>query len=125
VAVQWFVPEPGSEEATLLLRSDALFLAPDIMPVEAANAWWKKARLGEMSTEEVEHAARRLLAVGINLIPSAPFLARALRLASGLGHAVYDCVYLAVAAHQGARLATVDGRLRRSAERISVPVWRP
>lgn len=38
VAVQWFVPEPGSAEATLLLRTNALFLAPDIMLVEATNA---------------------------------------------------------------------------------------
>lgn len=125
IAVQWFVPEPGSDVATLVLRTDAVLLAPDIMLVEATNAWWKKSRRGEMSAEQVERAMARLLAVGIDLIPSAPLLTRAVRLAFELDHALYDCVYLALATRQGARLATADGRLRRSAERVAVPLWRP
>ncbi len=82
VAVQWFAPEPGSDDAALL-------------------------------------------ALGVDVIPSAPLLTRALRFAFDLDHALYDCVYLALAARYGARLTTADGRLRRSAARISVPVWRP
>lgn len=78
-----------------------------------------------MSAGQVEQALGRLLAVGVDLIPSASFLTRAVRLAFDLDHALYDCVYLALAAHHGARLATADGRLRRSAERIAVQVWRP
>jgi predicted nucleic acid-binding protein len=125
IAVRWFVPEPGSDAATLVLRADAVLLAPDIMPGEATSAWWKKHRRGEMSAEQVERALTRLLAVGIDLIPSAPLLARAVRFAVELDHAVYDCVYLALAIRQGARLATADGRLGRSAGRLAVPLWRP
>jgi predicted nucleic acid-binding protein len=125
VAVQWFVPEPGSVEATLLLHTEALFLAPDFMPVEATNAWWKKCRRGEMSSAQVDQAVARLLAVGVDLIPSASLLTRAARFAFDLDHAVYDCVYLALAAQHGAKLATADGRLRRSAARFAVQVWQP
>ncbi len=125
VAVQWFVPEPGSVDAARLLHTEALFLAPDFMPVEATNAWRKKCRRGEMSSEQVERALARLLAVGVDLVPSALLLTRAARLALELAHGVYDCVYLALAAQYGAKLATADDRLRRSAARLAVPTWQP
>jgi len=125
VAVQWFVPEPGSADATRLLHTEAPFLAPDVMPVEAANAWWKKCRRGEMSSGQVDRALARLLALGLELVPSADLLTRATRVALDLDHAVYDCVYLVLARQYGAKLATADGRLRRSAARLEVPIWRP
>ena len=125
VAVQWFVPEPGSAEVTRLLGTEALFLAPDFMPIEATNAWWKKSRRGEMSSGQVEQAIRRLLAVGVDLYPSASLVTRAARFAVELDHAVYDCVYLALAAQHGAELAMADGRLRRLAARLEVPIWQP
>jgi predicted nucleic acid-binding protein len=78
-----------------------------------------------MTSGQVEQATARLLAVGIDLLPSASVLTRAVRLAVDLEHAVYDCIYLALAVQRGAKLATADGRLRRSAERIAVQVWRP
>jgi predicted nucleic acid-binding protein len=125
IAVQWLAPEPGSAQATRLLASVALFLAPDFMPIEATNAWWKKSRRGEMSAGQVEQAIRRLFAVGIDLHPSAPLLTRAARFAVELDHPVYDCVYLALATQHGAKLATADGRLRRAAARLAVQVWQP
>jgi predicted nucleic acid-binding protein len=125
IAVQWLAPEPGSADATRLLGTEALFLAPDFMPIEATNAWWKKSRRGEMSSGQVEQAIRRLLAVGIDLYPSASLLTRAARFAVELDHPVYDCVYLALAAQYGAKLATADARLRRAAARLAVLVWQP
>lgn len=124
VAVQWFVPEPGSADAAQLLSSSALFLAPDFMPLEATNAWWKKCRRGEMAPEQVEHAIRRLLAVGVDLVPNAPLLISAARLALEVSHPVYDCVYLALAGRHGARLATADARLRLAARRLGLHLWR-
>jgi predicted nucleic acid-binding protein len=75
-----------------------------------------------MSPEQVDDAIRRLLAVGIDLVPSAPLLTRAIRLGIELDHPVYDGVYLTLAAQQGARLATADGRLRRAAERLALAI---
>jgi predicted nucleic acid-binding protein len=78
-----------------------------------------------MSAAQVDRALARLLALGVELVPSAMLLTRATRLALDLDHAVYDCVYLALAAQSGARLATADGRLRRAANRLRVQVWQP
>ena len=84
----------------------------------------RRLRREEMSSAQVEQAVARLLAVGIQVPPSAPRLTRSVRMALDLARSPYDCVYLALAAHYGARLATADGRLRRSAERVAVQLWR-
>jgi predicted nucleic acid-binding protein len=125
IAVQWFANEPGSEHAARLITEDHPLLAPDIMPVEAANAWWKKVRRHEMDTADLGQAIVNLLAVGIVLHPSAALVSRAARLAVEVGHPVYDCLYLVLSSNLGADLATADERLRRAAQRARVRIWAP
>jgi predicted nucleic acid-binding protein len=125
VAVQWFTNEPESEGAAALLESRHDLLAPDVMPVEAANAWWAKWRRKDLTSKEVEQAIANLLALQIPLIPSWLMLPQAARLAFELGHPIYDCVYLALSLDRGATLATGDQRLRRAAQARAIPVWRP
>jgi predicted nucleic acid-binding protein len=55
--------------------------------------------------------------------PSAELVKPAARLAAKLGHSIYDCLYLALAAAQSTAVAAADDRLRRAAERIGIPVW--
>lgn len=124
IAFLWFANEPDPCDAARLLEAEVLLLAPDLMVVETANAWWKKLRRREMDLADVEQAVTNLLAVGINWTSSAELVRPAARLASELGHPVYDCVYLTLAATRAASLATADVRLRRGAERVGVPVWR-
>lgn len=125
MAVQWFANEPGSETATRLLEAPAELLAPDHMSGEAANAWWKKVRRGEMGAADLDEAVVGLLAIGIAWVPTAELLPQASRLAVEIGHPVYDCLYLALAAERGARLATADVPLRRRASRMGIRLWRP
>src|SRR4029453_18712802 len=107
-----------------LLELEAPLLAPDLMVVEATNAWWKKHRRREMDMIDVELAVTNLLAAGISWTSSAELVRPAARLATELGHPVYDCMYLALAASRSASLATADERLRRGAARGGVRVWR-
>ena len=100
-------------------------IAPDIMPVEAANAWWRKVRQQDMTRQDLDQAIANLLALDILLAPTLKLLTRATGLAAELGHPVYDCVYLALSAERGAPLATVDVRLRKMASRLGVGVWGP
>jgi predicted nucleic acid-binding protein len=76
-----------------------------------------------MDMVDVDQAVTNLLALGIAWTPSAALLRPAARLAVELGHPVYDCVYLALAASHSASLATADERLRRAAERLGVRMW--
>jgi predicted nucleic acid-binding protein len=125
IAVQWFVREPGAESAAALIESDDVLMAPDLMPVEAANAWWRKVRRGEMSPIDLEGALVTLLASDIRWMPVAHLLPRAARLAVEVGHSVYDCLYLTLATGWSARLATRDRRLAALAERLRVSLWTP
>jgi len=123
IAFLWFAHEPDRWGAARLLETEAALLAPDLMAVETTNAWWKKLRRHEMDMVDVEQAVTNLLALGIAWTPSAALLRPAARLAAELGHAVYDCMYLALAASESAALATADDRLRRVADRLGVQVW--
>lgn len=123
MAVQWFANEPESERAARLLVEERPLLAPDLMPVEAANVWWKKVRRHEMEVSDLGQAIVNLLALGIVLHPSATLLGRAAGLAVEVGHTVYDCLYLVLAVDRGARLATADEGLRRTASNRGVGIW--
>ena len=123
IAYFWFANEPDRWGAGRLLETESALLAPDLMAVEATNAWWKKLRRREMDMADVEQAVTYLLALGIIWTPSAALLRPAARLAVELGHPVYDCVYLALAASHSAALATADERLRQGAQRLGVRIW--
>ncbi len=123
IAFLWFANEPDRWGAGRLLETECVLFAPDLMAVEATNAWWKKLRRHEMELADVEQAVTNLLALEIAWTPAADLLRPATRLAVELGHPVYDCLYLALAASQSAPLASADDRLRRAAERLGVRVW--
>lgn len=123
IAFLWFANEPERWGAARLLETESALVAPDFMAVEVTNAWWKKLRRREMDMADVEQAVTNLLALGIAWTPAGALLRPAARLAVELGHPVYDCVYLALAASYSAALATADERLRRAAERLRIPIW--
>jgi len=125
MAVKWFADEGDSVLADQLIEDDEMLVAPDIMPVEAANAWWKKVRRGEMSKVDFEHAVAHLLAIGVEWVPASSLAERAAVMAVDTGQTVYDCTYLAVCAERGAGITTADERLRGAAERMRIRVWRP
>jgi predicted nucleic acid-binding protein len=123
IAFLWFANEPDRSGARRLLDGGSRLLAPDLMAVETTNAWWKKLRRGEMAPADVDQAVTLLLALGIGWTPAAALLRPAARLAVDLGHPVYDCLYLALAAAHAAPIATADERLRKAAKRIGVRTW--
>lgn len=125
IAVQWIAREPGSESAATLLLGQQPLLAPDIMPVEVANALWKKVRRRDLPEADLAAALTRLLASDLVLSPTLSLLLRAARLAVETGHPIYDCVYLALAEQQGASLATADIRLSQTARSRGLPLWKP
>lgn len=124
VAVQWFAREPGSEASAALVEGNQPLVAPDIMPLEVANALWKKLRHGDVPAADLQPAVTRILASDITLVPTLTLLERAVRLAVEINHPVYDCVYLVLAEERGAPLASIDERLRAAARARGLRVWR-
>lgn len=116
VAVKWLVSEDGSDAAEALRGVD--LHAPTLLPVEVGNVLRTLARRGDLTDDGARSAFDLLLAAPLRLHDPDPALMRgALDLALGLGHPIYDCLYLALAIDLGAPLVTADGRFHRAANR--------
>lgn len=124
IAVKWVIPEVLSDLADRVRDGEEDVLAPDLLLVEVANALWRKTTAREISPREADAAFDLVRRSGIDLRPAGPLLPRAMDLARRLGHPVYDCVYLALAARERASLVTADQRLLRrlSTRRLDVSV---
>lgn len=115
IAIKWVVEEAGSHEA-VQLRRERLF-APELLIAECANVLWKKVRRGELTAAEARLAGRLIERSDIQLNAMHPLMERAQDLATSLGHAVYDCFYLALAEAIHADFVTADQTFFRKASR--------
>lgn len=115
VVVKWYAAEDDSGIARRLVGAE--LVAPDLILVELGHALWKKHRLKQLVTEQA-HAGLRHLQETVVLLPYASLVTTALQRALELGHAMYDCVYLALAESLQLPLITADEKLvARCAER--------
>lgn len=117
VALQWVVPEDGSELAEELLGRTDLG-APDIVLVEVANVLAKKVRAEDMTGVG---AIQRLQFVRDSiprLEPTVPLVDKALELSIELSHGTYDCAFLACALNLDTIVVSRDARfVKRAAQR--------
>ncbi len=110
VAVKLLVDEPDSDAARGLAASGRELHAPRLMASEVANALWRKARAGQIERADAGAALAWLPDMPVRWNDDETVSADALRLALALDHAVYDCVYLALAHRIGATVVTADRR---------------
>lgn len=124
VAVRWLATEPGTAGAIALLGRPTRWMGPRLLLTEVAGALHRKIREGRIRDIAAAEALEVLLnAVGrgeIRLADDERFMAAALMLATLMDHKVADCVYVALAEHEGAGLATADRRMAALAERRGV-----
>lgn len=117
VAIKLVISEPDTPVARERALTDEERIAPDWMITEVASALAKKVRYDAVA---VEHAAQALEAMPRfvdRFVASGPLLRRALELSAELDHALYDCLYLAVALDGGGRVLTADNGFHASATR--------
>jgi predicted nucleic acid-binding protein len=110
IAVKWFIEEDGRERALRIL-DQADRQAPDLIVAEVANVVCKKAVRGQVTDTQAHAICAALPRYFEILHPSEALAQSAIRMALGLRHPIYDCIYLACAARVGARLVTADRRL--------------
>ena len=110
VALKWVLREPGSDAADALL-DDPDLMAPVIWLAEAANALWRRVRIGEIITDEANARLSELRNAPVATFAIEPHLSEAQRLAIDTGHPVYDCFYVALAMHHRTYVETADRRL--------------
>jgi predicted nucleic acid-binding protein len=118
VALKWVIAEADSGRA-LRLRDEYRngiheLLAPDLFPPEIANALVSAERQGRIGAGESAVFLNDVLSASPALHPSMPLLVRAMEIALSTRHAVYDCIYLALAEAEGCELVTADDKLARA-----------
>ena len=110
VAFKWAVHERDSDLARTVLTRGETLLAPSFWLLELASALSKKRREGVLTVAEA-HAMFQGLRFGpVRLVDEAALADAAFDLSAVLDHPVYDCVYLALALRERARLATLRPR---------------
>ena len=111
VALKWFVPEVGSEQAASLLGASIQIAAPDLLYPEAGNIVWKKVRRGELRPDEGREVIAALKRIPIATTSSSVLLEAALEIALAHDRTVHDSVYVALAVARGCAFVTADDRL--------------
>jgi predicted nucleic acid-binding protein len=95
--------------------------APSLMWVEATSALHAMAWRRELTAEQAEAMRDRILAAPVRAVTGNEVALEAWRVADEFGWAkTYDAQYVALARILGCQLVTLDGRLRRGAERLGV-----
>lgn len=117
VAVKFVTQEPGSDAAYAIVVGPEPLIAPEWLLVEAASAMWKKVKRSKLLRIHAERHLEDMPLFFARLFPAAPLLEHAFRLSFELRHPVYDCLYLALAIREGARLVTADHEFHQAVVR--------
>ena len=107
VAFKWLAEEDDSDAAFALLDRYELF-APILLMHEIANGLWKKLRREQIDRSVSFSDELNRIPQLVKLIDETPHVARALEIGREFGHAIYDCVYLAMAEARSDQLVTAD-----------------
>lgn len=108
VAVKWLIAENGHEAAMELLIGQDELHAPRLLASEFANAIRGKAARGEITSRDSRSAVAAIQELPLRWGFDETDADTAHKIASGLGHPVYDCVYLAMAIRIGGLMVTAD-----------------
>lgn len=109
VALKWLIEEEGSDAALSLREHD--LCAPSLLRLEAANVFRTLATRGAVTAEAAAALFALFQTAPVTIVePDDALERRAVDLALGLNHPVYDCLYLALAERLSRRVVTANRR---------------
>jgi predicted nucleic acid-binding protein len=111
VAVKWFIPEKGTEQAHEVLEDLNFFYAPDIFLMEVDSVLTKKVRTRNISINEAFEKREQFRKLPFKLIDYEKIGEFAFRLSTEFAVTLYDAMYVATAIDYEAILHTADRRL--------------
>ncbi len=119
--MKWYLPDDPLFEDALAVRDGMEGVAPAFVQVELANTLWKYVRAGLLDIDSACAVVSSVVG-RLELVADEDLIEAAQRLSASLDHAVYDCLYIALARRDGLVLATVDKRLAARAADLGVDV---
>lgn len=118
VALKFYLPEEGHEEAVELLEAAeagaAELLAPGTLLPEGFNAIAQQRRRGLLDEEDATGAWEKLLAAPVYTYAVEDLIERAAEVANETGAIIYDALFLALAEDSDTVMVTADGKLLRT-----------
>jgi len=115
IALKWVIPEIDSDKALLLLAGYAIavhqLIAPDLFPVEIANALGSAEKSGRIQQGEAVIFFTDVTNNAPVLHEATRLLKRALEISLPTRQSVYDCLYVALAEREGCELVAADDKL--------------
>jgi predicted nucleic acid-binding protein len=119
IAIKWYLPEAGSEEASLLLRNPDRLFAPALIRIEVTAAILRQYRNNAITAGKAEAACdewlRALTEEAVTLVPDDELFDDALKLSLELRHPFQDCLYLACSNRLNRPLLTADPKFHKRA----------
>jgi predicted nucleic acid-binding protein len=120
VALKFYLPEEGHEEAVRLLEAEetraAELLAPGTILPEGFNAIAWQHKRGLLDAEDAGEAWEKLLRAPIFTYATEDLIERAAEIANETGAIVYDTLFLALAEDAQAVVVTADDKLLKKLE---------
>jgi predicted nucleic acid-binding protein len=117
VALKFVTQEPGNDAALALLAAPDPLIAPDWLLVECASGLSKKVLASGLPQSQAVTSFAALPEFFSRLHPASELMGSSLDLSFQLRHAVYDCLYLALALREDAMLITADMKFEKVARR--------
>jgi predicted nucleic acid-binding protein len=121
VVVKVLTEEPGSASATRTISENDV-VVPDFIQFEVASALSKKVRYAGLPAEQAAKALEALPLVVPDRHDTTGLIDRAFALSISIRHALYDCLYLALAEHMDCPLVTADGKFVAAVEQAGLGV---
>jgi len=115
VAAKWYLPPDGEKYVEQAERLGRMFaaggldmVAPDILWPELGNVLWKAVKLRRMPVESARDAIGALAQLTVTSVPSRPLLRHAFEIGAEFHCAIYDAIYVSLAASLNIPLVTAD-----------------
>lgn len=116
VVVKMLTEEPLSALAASVIAAEEERLAPDFLRFEIASALSKKARYAGLPQAMIDRALAALPGVIDELVSAERLISSAMALSIELRHALYDCLYLALAEMRDCMVVTADDKFAKVVE---------
>jgi predicted nucleic acid-binding protein len=127
VALAWCFPDEASEYAdgVLVALEGQAMLVPAVWGLEIANAILAGERSKRLRQPEIRRFITLLesLSTVQDVQPAGDHVSNVLPLAREYGLSAYDAAYLELSIRHGAPLATLDGKLRKAAQKAGVRIF--